>query len=377
MCKHAVAVVFLLLSAMGCQDGSTAQEVTPALAPATATAEPVVARHDGRFDPAGEIELGDHVTVSGSPYSFSDEDLSVWKERVPGIEEVAITSSADQTKQPALFLNPGRQDPMPLLVALHSWSAGYLQNIGIPYAEFAASNGWVFVHPDHRGKYQSPEATASDLAIQDVIDAVRYSQDRARVDASRIYLVGYSGSAMTALVLAARRPEPWAAVVSWVPIYDLVDWYEYNRDEHPERPYAREIAQSCGGEPTPGSEAFRECKRRSPSSYLSEAPGESPILLGVGIEDDIVPPDHALRAYNDLAAPGARLSEEHVELIAERHTLPPELSNGPTRELFAKAGAPTVFERSSGRVTVILFQGAHDAVYNPGLAWLSRQRRAR
>ncbi len=312
--------------------------------------------------------------AAGGPFPFGAQDLSVWRARVPRIEEVEIPSSVDGARQRALFYDPGRPEPRPLLVALHSWSENYLQNIGIPYGIFAERNGWVLIHPDHRGPYRTPHSTASELSQKDVLDAVEWAKRRANVDPTRIYLVGYSGSAMTSLVLAGRNPEIWAGVVSWVPIYDLVAWYRWLRSNVPERHYVHEVAAACGGAPRPGTPAEEECRRRSPRSHLAGARGRVNVYLGVGIWDQLVPPDHALRAFNDLAAPEDRVPDADIGRIAKTRSIPPGLGSPDARPLYEAAKAKVVFERSSQRATVVVFQGGHDVIYNAGLVWLSAQR---
>jgi poly(3-hydroxybutyrate) depolymerase len=63
------------------------------------------------------------------------------------VEDVRIPSTADGTPQPALWLAPGGDEPQPLLVVLHPWSSGYLQAAGIPFARWAAREGWALVAP--------------------------------------------------------------------------------------------------------------------------------------------------------------------------------------------------------------------------------------
>ena len=329
--------------------------------------------------PRQKIELvPEFPRAAGGPFPFGAQDLSVWQAKVPRIEQVEITSAADGNTQRALFHDPGGNGAKPLLVVLHSWSEGYLQNISIPYGVFAERNGWVLVHPDHRGPYRRPEATASTLALQDVLDAVAYAREHADVDPTRIYLAGYSGSAMTSLVLAAKHPELFAAVVAWVPIYDLVDWYEFVRAQEPPMHYAQDIAASCGGPPVPGSRAAEECRRRSPSAYLRGARGRVHVFLGAGIWDQLVPPDHALRAFNDLAAPEDRVGDEDLLQISRTRRIPGHLggeSGSAPARLFTQARAEALFARTSERATVVVFQGGHDVIYNAGLAWLADKRR--
>lgn len=341
----------------------------------------VLASGYGRADDRSAGAAGEELSLipefssaAGGPFPFGAQDLSAWRAWVPGIEPVEILRAGGGGKQRALFYDPRSDGPRPLLVVLHSWSEDYLQNIGIPYGVFAQRNGWVLVHPDHRGPYRRPEATASELALKDVLDAVAYARARADVDPSRIYLAGYSGSAMTALVLAAKHPETFAAVVAWAPIYDLVDWYELMRATQPQRHYLRDIAASCGGPPLRGTRAEEECRRRSPSVHLRGAGGRVHVLIAAGIWDHLVPPDHALRAFNDLAAPGDRIGDEDLAEITRTRRVPAHLRRAGGGPLFKQAGAEALLMRTSQRATLVVFQGGHDLLYNAGLAWLAGKR---
>ena len=41
--------------------------------------------------------------------------------------EIRYQSSADQSEQPAMFYAPASESPVPLVVALHTWSGNYKQ----------------------------------------------------------------------------------------------------------------------------------------------------------------------------------------------------------------------------------------------------------
>jgi dipeptidyl aminopeptidase/acylaminoacyl peptidase len=324
--------------------------------------------------PDADLALLRYTTAIDYQHQFHNERLAAWRKRVPRVRTVQIRSSMDGEQQRALWYDSGSRHPRPLLVVLHSWSADYRQNLDIPFAEFAIQNDWAFLHPDFRGPNRRPQAAASPLAIQDVLDAVKMARERGAIDPTRIYLVGYSGGAMKALVLAAKHPELWAGVASWGGVYDIPDWFRHNKGKEPH--YVDTITASCGGAPNPGTAAEEECRKRSPSSQLAQAAGKVPILIAHGIADRTVPPRHAVDAFDALAAPDDRFSKAQRDFIDGKGHLPPELENESADEpLFDKAGAPVRLERHSQAVTLVLYQGGHDMLYNASLDWLARQRR--
>ncbi|MBZ0158011.1 MAG: prolyl oligopeptidase family serine peptidase [Alphaproteobacteria bacterium] len=337
------------------------------------------------FLPDGEEEKQKVTLVKGREYeTFSRlaksplkkiPDLRAWKKIVPEVTTIAIKSSTGQTNQPALFYDSGSARKKPLLLVLHSWSEDYRQYFSIPYGIWAVKNDWVFMHPDYRGAFTNPEATASETALRDILDAVEYAKKNARIDESRIYIAGFSGGAMATLIMVGRYPELWAGAVAWVPVYDLTEWYTTTRNAR--HGYARQIANSCGGTPLPGTKAARECRKRSPSTYLKHARGKNvPVYIAVGIDDRFVPPGHAIMAFNDLAAEEDRISRADIEYINARHQLPPRLSGEYSDTLYADAGVKLLFERESAHAVLKIFEGGHDVIYNAGLYWLSTRRKS-
>ncbi|MDG5816952.1 prolyl oligopeptidase family serine peptidase [Chitinispirillales bacterium ANBcel5] len=299
---------------------------------------------------------------------------AAWNKVVPQVEEITIQSTADGSDQPALFYNSGSTEKKPLLLVLHSWSADYLQHFSIPYGVWAVENDWVFIHPDYRGPYVNPQATASELAIQDILDALEYAKQNANIDESRVYITGFSGGAMTTLIMVGRYPSLWTAAAAWVPVYDLPQWYETTRNAT--HNYASKIENSCGGPPLRGTEAYRECKRRSASTYLSNARGEPlKVYIATGIGDVFVPPGHSLQAFNDLARPQDRFGSKEIEYVNEHLQLPQHLRKDLFSEIFDDAGYTLLYQRSSSNVVLQIYDGNHDVIYNAGLSWLSRQRR--
>ena len=95
-----------------------------------------------------------------------------------------------------------------------------------------------------------------------------------------------------------------------------------------------------------------------------------PVYIGHGLGDRDVRPDHAVRAFNQLAAAADRIPRAAVTEI-RRNTLPPALHRsieGPTH--FGSTDPRVLFARKSGQATLVLFEGGHDMVFHPGLRWM-------
>ncbi|MGA0133232.1 MAG: alpha/beta hydrolase family protein [Opitutales bacterium] len=290
---------------------------------------------------------------------------------------VDVPSSKDGTLQKVVYWRPesAARDiagpAVPLLVFLHSWSGGFEQ--GPPWIDQAKKMGWALVAPDFRGPNSRPEACASELAVQDVLDAIEFARRDARIDASRIYLVGGSGGGHMSLVMAARAPDLWAGVSAWVPISDLAAWHAESSDR--KNNYAKMLEKSCGGPPGPATEA--EYRRRSPLFHLSAAKGV-PLDINTGIHDGhtgSVPVSHSLRAFNVLAASDKQVSAEDIGFMVREQKVPSGLAaekqDDPERQ---KA---VLFRRTSGNARVSVFEGGHESEPSAAVLWLARQRKGR
>jgi pimeloyl-ACP methyl ester carboxylesterase len=291
---------------------------------------------------------------------------------------VRILSSIDRTEQLAIWYCPesaAAETPgkgVPLLVFLHSWSGGFEQ--GVSYIGLAKKMGWALVAPDFRGPNSKPEACASELASQDILDAVGYATKHARIDPARIYILGNSGGGHMALVMAARAPKVWAGVSTWVPISDLAAWHAESvaRTNN----YAKMLEQSCGGPPGLATEA--EYRKRSPLFHLAAAK-EVPLDINTGIHDGhagSVPVSHSLHAFNMLAEasgiPDRKVAEADIDYMVKEQKIPAALNletqNDPERQKLV------LFRRSAGQARITIFEGGHDSETTAAIEWLTRQR---
>ncbi len=294
-------------------------------------------------------------------------------------QAVRIQSSKDSTEQLAIWHRPESASPelqgdaVHLLVFLHSWSGGFEQ--GLSFVSLAKKMGWAFIAPDFRGPNNRPEACASELASQDVLDAVQYATAHARIDPNRIYLYGNSGGGHMALVMATRAPDLWAGVSSWVPISDLAAWHAESTDR--KNNYAKMLEKSCGGPPS--SETEKEYRARSPLFHLAAAKS-IPLDLNTGIHDGhtgSVPVSHSLHAFNALADASSnsarKIGEADITSMVREQRIPTGLASDhlpdPERQ------RAVLFRRVAGQARISVFDGGHDSEGAAAISWLARQRR--
>jgi poly(3-hydroxybutyrate) depolymerase len=296
------------------------------------------------------------------------------------VRSIEITRSFDGGSQRAMFWAPETREARPLLVALHTWSSGYDQRASAPWAREAMARGWVFIHPDFRGANDGPHAGGSDAAIEDVRDAVREARRLSNVDASRIYLAGYSGGGHAALLVAGRTRGLFAAVSVWSPIVDLGAWRSEARARGLTR-YVNDIDAICGGEPALGSGAQEECQRRSPLASLSGLRGVA-LDLNSGIRDGhaprvesgTVPISHVVKAFNALARARDRVGGPLLERLMREAAVPtPHAFFGIDPEYGAKR---VLFRVASGAVRLTLFDGDHEVIHAAAATWLATHRRS-
>ena len=289
--------------------------------------------------------------------------LSVVAAQQPAVDpslDIKITSSKDGSSQPAIFYVPpgATTKDTPLVVFLHSWSTDY--KTAAPALEESKRRGWVFIAPDFRGANETPQACASDLAVQDILDSVEYARRFARVDQKRIYLFGSSGGGHMALLMATRAPGLWSAVSTWVPITDLAAWYAFSKSTASQ--YYQMMDKCLGGAPdTP--ERAAEYRRRSSLFYLSRAKGVR-ITIDSGIRDGhpggAVPLSQTLLAFNELARanglPEKALSLEQIDIMTRESRVPAELAAEKQDEPGRQQAI--LFRRTAGPVRVTVFDWA-------------------
>jgi pimeloyl-ACP methyl ester carboxylesterase len=295
----------------------------------------------------------------------------------PGRQRIVVRSTRDGSLQPSYLIVPATYqatgDPVALVVSLHTWSFDLEQRLPSVEAE-AARRNWIYLFPNFRGADDHPEACASELAQQDVLDAVAWARTHLTTDARRIYLFGWSGGGHMALVMAARAPQLWAAVSAWAPISDLAIWHR-ERAHDPSPTLARQIVSCVGGAPGESATIDAQYRERSPIATLHRA-ANVPIDLWAGRRDGHAPPahdvsiGHALVAFNAIAgalgAPAVSAAEMQQLSRLDGRLADPR----PGDETRDPAINRDVFlRRTAGPSRVTVYDGGHEMFAGAAFTW--------
>lgn len=213
--------------------------------------------------------------------------------------EIWVKSSLDGTDQPSLLFRAEGNEPRPLIVGLHTWSHDRSNQIRY-LLSFAEEQNFHLLLPEFRGPnlIGNPNgafACGSLHAKQDVKDALDFVCDTENVDTQNIFLIGLSGGAHMALLMAGFCPELFRAVAAFAPISDLSRW----KGEAPT--YAPHIEYCCGKDE-------EELFDRSPIKYIDTI-AQANVKIFHGKIDEIVPFAQSLDFFCEMQKrhPKARL----------------------------------------------------------------------
>lgn len=294
----------------------------------------------------------------------------------PSFVEVSIVSSMDGTEQPNRVYLPDSSGRKPLLVFLHSWSHG-LEQDNTRWLELAKQRGWAFLQPNFRGKNNQPEACGSELARQDILDAIKYVLAKTEIDRSRIYLAGTSGGGHMSMLMASYYPDKFSAVSSWVGISDLEKWHATTGLKPETLHYARELENCIGGLPGTSDAVKYELKMRSPVRHLAKA-ADVPLDINTGIHDGhtgSVPVSQSIEAFNVILRakhkpeiPTDEIQKWNAADAGEKshHAVVDDLSYS----------RKVLFRSQVNHSRLTIFEGTHEDLPAAGVAFLEAIQRA-
>lgn len=303
------------------------------------------------------------------------------KPALPGLTEVRIDSSLDGKQQPSLYWAPesANEQPTPLLVFLHSWSGNYKQK-NDAWQQEAVKRGWIYLHPDFRGRNDTPQACGSKLARQDILDAIDFARKKFQVDSQRVYLAGTSGGGHMSMLMAGHHPDRFSAVSAWVGISDIAKWYRFHVKDGVPQTYARMILKSLGGPPDENSDRDTDYRDRSPVFHLARV-GNLPIEVSAGIRDGYtgsVPISHTLLAWNEIvrANRGEPIAADEIQRLTRLGGQPERLKAALDQlQVDPSVGRKVVLRQMINKSRVTIFDGGHEGIASAACEWLSQQQR--
>jgi hypothetical protein len=289
--------------------------------------------------PLGEMFLRKTHSVTQTLWDSTSQEM--WPD---AFERLQIPSSKDGVLQDAYALRSTEGNKAPLVVSLHTWSGNYEQED--PLAERMRAAGFNYIHPDFRGPNNTPDSCASNLAIQDIDDAIAYCIENMNVDTHRIYVVGVSGGGHATCATYFHSVHPISAFFAWVPITDSHAWCLQSKQR--KLKYASDIEKVCGG-----SFDLDTAIERSP--LMMEVPERTARLhLFAGINDGYtgsVPITHSVNLFNRLSTPQEQIDDETIIRLLSKTV-------EPTGE---KIGEREIWHQSeSSRSTLTIFEGGHE-----------------
>lgn len=210
---------------------------------------------------------------------------------------ITIKSSVDSSFQKAYFYKTISTTPKPLLVSLHTWSGDYTEYDGL--SELSMKNDFNYIHPNFRGANSKSDACLSKKVISDIDDAIDFAKRNANVDESKIYIIGASGGGYTGLGAFIKSKHKIARISIWVPITDLISWYNYGVSKN--KDFILDILACTSSSKSELN--ILEAKKRSPIYWNipTQKLRNCQISLYTGIYDGIdgnVPISHSIDFYN-------------------------------------------------------------------------------
>lgn len=203
--------------------------------------------------------------------------------------------------------------PPPLLVWAHGGPTDQRQVTFDARLAFFATRGWAVLHPDPRGSTgwgrswaQGIRERWGEVDVEDVAAGAHAAVERGWADPARMVAMGGSAGGMTALLLAARDPALWAAVVALYPVVDLLGLAAATH---------RFEAHYTVGLVGPLPETAERHRARSPLARADRI--TAPVLLLHGSADQVVPPAQSAGLAAILRAKGVVV--EHHEYDGEGH----------------------------------------------------------
>lgn len=172
-------------------------------------------------------------------------------------------------------------------------------------AQFLASRGYVVIEPEFRGStgygqrhFRAGWKQWGQTMQDDVSDALQFAVAQGWADKQRACIAGASYGGYAALMGAAKTPEQYRCVVSWVGVSDPSLMFALHWSDTPEEAKKHSL-------PTLIGDPVADAAMLSAHSPLQQAARiKAPVLLAYGVQDRRVPIEHGYRMRAALESAG-------------------------------------------------------------------------
>ena len=271
-------------------------------------------------------------------------------------ELVEIKSGKDSNIQKAYFFKSKSTQPKPLIVSLHTWSGDFSQTDSL--ADMCRQKDLNYIHPDFRGENTTVNACCSELALEDIDDAITFAIQNSNSDTSKIFVIGVSGGGYAAISTFMKSSYNIKKFSAWASITDLVAWYSESRIRG--NKYALDILDCTGSK---NELNIENAEKKSPVFWKTPAEKfkSSKLFIYAGIYDGIqgsVPITHSINFYNKL------LTDLSVKDSSKYVSLSEKLSLLEKREPLGAfgyiAGRRICLKKEFENLKLTIFEGSHE-----------------
>lgn len=311
------------------------------------------------------IALGIYLTQNKSTRSFikkaviefnSNFNNSPNGEWPSDFKIVKIKSSKDSSLQKSYFYKSKSNKPKPLIVSLHEWDGYYAQNDSL--AELCKQKDLNYIHPDFRGPNRTKDACCSDLALNDIDDAIDYAIANSNVDTNKIFVIGASGGGYASLCTFMKSKHKISKFSAWASISDLNAWYHESviRDNL----FAESILDCTSSK---NELNIENAKQKSPIFW--DTPKDkltnSKLSIYAGVYDGIqgsVPITHSINFYNKLLTDLSVSDSSSYISVSEKLKLLE--FRKPLGDFGSIANRKICLKKEFKNVSITIFEGNHE-----------------
>ncbi len=267
-----------------------------------------------------------------------------------------IKSSIDDNIQKVYCFQSKAKTPKPLIVSLHSWGGNYSQNDDL--SNLCLQKDLNYIHPDFRGVNRTINACCSELALADIDDAINYAFKNFNVDKSKVYVIGASGGGYATLSTFMKSRHSISKFSSWVPITDLIAWYEEGKIRNSS--FSNDILK-CTNSSLDLNKEF--AKQKSPIYWETPIKKliQSKVFIYAGVYDGIqgsVPITHSINMYNKILGDlGVSDSSKYVTVVEKMNLIEYRKPQGD----FGYIGNRKVYlNKHFENLSLTIFEGGHE-----------------